>query len=271
MDILTCSEQLQIRLKERLSNIDVHQDEIAKIGETLAFIREIVAELKSFTIRYQFKDVAEEIKFFKETKPVLVSQYYYHKKIFAIRLFDSYHDAESRKVNHVKYLKRLRHFVVRNHSFYEYCMTNSTHHDEQYFTRRRHDHAAFHKDEKFSTGYDVKLAKLLAYELLKKDILQLLNTSQSREVETNSSGLSWTGSKTDLIELIYALHCVESFNNGAGNIKQIASAFEAAFNVNLGDYYRTFQDIRIRKKSQTPFLDQMREKFIHRLNEQTGP
>lgn len=267
MDILTFSEQLQTGLKERLTNIIVHQDQIAKLGEALAFVREIVAELKSFTIRYQFKDVAEEIRFFKEIKPVFVSQYYYHKKIFAIRLFDSYHDAESIKANHLKCLKRLRHFVKRNRSFYEYCMTNSTHHDEQYFTRRRHDHAAFHKDEKFSTGYDVKLAKLLANELLKKDILQLLNTPQNREIASNSSGLSWTGSKTDLIELIYALHCVESFNNGAGNIKQIASAFEAAFNVSLGDYYRTFQDIRIRKKSQTPFLDQLKAKFTQRMQD----
>ncbi|MFZ6011415.1 MAG: RteC domain-containing protein [Bacteroidota bacterium] len=51
------------------------------------------------------------------------------------------------------------------------------------------------------------------------------------------------------------------------DIKVIASAFEEVFNISLGDYYRTFQDMRIRKRSQTPFLDHLREKFTYRISD----
>lgn len=103
---------------------------------------------------------------------------------------------------------------------------------------------------------------------MKKHILDLLKKSQADRSTDASSTLTWTGSKTDLIELIYALHSVDVFNNGTANIKVIASAFEEVFNISLGDYYRTFQDMRIRKRSQAPFIDLLRKRFLERLVEE---
>src|SRR5690606_35723375 len=146
-------------------------------------------------------------------------------------------------------------------------MTNTTYLDIHYFTRNRQPHKSIDRDETFTTGHDSKLAKVRANELLKKHILDLLKKSQDDRSTDTSVTLTWTGSKTDLIELIYALHSVDVFNNGTANIKVIASAFEDVFNISLGDYYRTFQDMRIRKRSQAPFIDMLREKLILRLNE----
>src|SRR5690606_22729081 len=265
MDILTYAKQLEGRMKERLEEFNADQDEILKIGHALTFIREIIAELKQFASNYRFTDESEEIRFFKEIKPVFLSQFFYYKKVFALRLFDSFKDVKTRQVNYYKILQQLERFVQKNLEFYQYCMTNTTYLDMHYFTRNRQPHKSIDRDEKFTTGYDTKLAKVLANELLKKHVLDLLKKSQAARSTDTSSTLIWTGSKTDLIELIYALHSVEVFNNGTANIKVIASAFEDAFNISLGDYYRTFQDMRIRKRSQTPFLDTLKEKFTNRL------
>ena len=267
MDILTYSKQLEARMKERLEEFNADQDEILKVGHALTFIREIIAELKQFASTYKFNSESEEIKFFKEIKPVFLSQFFYYKKVFALRLFDSFKDVKTRQANYYKILQQLERFVQKNLEFYEYSMTNTTYLDKHYFTRNRQPHKSIDRDEKFSTGYDTKLAKILANELLKKHILDLLKKSQADRSSETYSTLTWTGSKTDLIELIYALHSVDVFNNGTANIKVIASAFEDVFNINLGDYYRTFQDMRIRKRSQTPFIDQLRERFIQRMND----
>lgn len=267
MDIITFSEQLQIRMKEQLVELNADQDELSKIGHALAFIREIIAELKQFTSTYKFVSEREEINFFKEIKPVFLSQFFYYKKIFSIRLFDSYKDQKNKEDNYFRLLGQMEKFVQKNLEFYEYFMTNKTHMDKHYFTRSKHSLKSLDIDEKFSTGYDTKLAKILANELLMKYVLRLLQKSQVNHSTSNSQHLTWTGSKADLTELIYALHCVEVFNNGRADIKLIATALESSFNISLGNFYRTFQDIQARKNSQTNFIEQMRAKLLHRIKE----
>ena len=121
-------------------------------------------------------------------------------------------------------------------------------------------------DAKFSTGYDNILARILAFQLLKDYFLK-----QSKDLlgdsPLESANLKWTGTKTALIELIYALQSAETINNGSADIKQIADSFERLFNINLGNYYRHFQEIRLRKSGKATFLNSMKEKFIQRLDE----
>lgn len=267
ISIIEFSENLQTRMKQELDNLNAGQDEIIRIAKTLTFIRELISELKAFTRGYKFRNQAEEVHFFKEAKPVFLSQYFYYRKVFAIRLFDSFKDAKARQANYYQQLRELEKYVAKYLAFYEYCMSGNTLMDTHYFTRQHKSYKSPNRDERFSTGHDTKLAKILANELFKKYLLDMLKKSQTVDLHDAFGGLTWTGSKTDLIELIYALHSIEVFNNGTANLKLIASSFETLFNVSLGDYYRTFQDMRIRKRSQTPFLDQLQEKLIHRLND----
>lgn len=252
-------------MKLELDTLNPDQDEIIKLGKTLSFIRELITELKVFTRNYKFQNQAEEIQFFKEVKPVFLSQYFYYKKVFAIRLFDSFKDTKSRQENYFQLLQQIERFVKKNLEFYKYCTSGNTFKDTHYFIRSNHQYKSFDYDENFSTRYDTKLAKILGKELIKEYILSLLKRPTNNV--TSGEHLTWTGQKTDLTELIYALHSAGVFNNGSVNIKLIASVFEDMFDVRLGDYYRTFLEIRLRKRSQTPFLDQLREKFSQRINE----
>lgn len=78
----------------------------------------------------------------------------------------------------------------------------------------------------------------------------------------------WTASKTALIELIYALHTQGVFGNGTIDIKVIATYFEQTFNVNLGDFYHTFLELRNRKTNRTKFIDTLKEGLLRRMDEQ---
>src|SRR5690606_41701196 len=76
---------------------------------------------------------------------------------------------------------------------------------------------------------------------------------------------SWTGSKTELIELLYALHSSKCINSGTTDIKELAAHFEHFYNVDLGNYYHTFIDIRSRKSSRTRFLERLIEMLNQRM------
>ena len=83
----------------------------------------------------------------------------------------------------------------------------------------------------------------------------------------NCPSLNWTGTKASLIELIYSLHGVDAINNGNVDIKQIATLFEGLFNIKLGNWYRHFQEIRLRKNGRTNFIDQMKKNLEERLDD----
>lgn len=147
-------------------------------------------------------------------------------------------------------------------SFHVYCLSGSTGRDEEYFTRP-HTAADPLSDERFTTGYDMLRAQWLAHELLRD---YLITTIQKGNVDTTAQ-LAWTAPKVALIELLYSLHACQVFNNGKADLRHIANTLETVFNVNLGNYYRTLLEIRLRKNNRTTFLDQLKEKFTQRLED----
>src|SRR5258708_38252445 len=135
IDIITFSDQLQNRMKKGLDDLKSVQDEQLRARKALTFIKEIIGELRTFTCAYVFRNEDEEIRFFKEVKPVFLSQFYYYKKLFTIELFGSFNDVRGRQNNYYKTLQKLENYVKKNKEFYEYSMTNATFLDQVYFMR----------------------------------------------------------------------------------------------------------------------------------------
>lgn len=100
-----------------------------------------------------------------------------------------------------------------------------------------------------------------------REYLNELIIKVSTDSPHNLSPLKWTGTKLALIETIYALQSVDAINNGKADIKQIADSFESLFNISLGNYYRHFQEIRLRKNGKANFIDDLKEKLVHRLDD----
>ena len=79
--------------------------------------------------------------------------------------------------------------------------------------------------------------------------------------------LKWTGSKVGLIELIYALHTVGVFNHGSSDIREIAKGLSCAFDMDIGQFHRTFHEISNRKSDRTKFLNALKESLINRMDQ----
>ncbi|WP_163517961.1 RteC domain-containing protein [Gelidibacter japonicus] len=136
----------------------------------------------------------------------------------------------------------------------------------------------FFTDHKFSTSHDNTVATIIAYEQLISKLQADINTLTPQTMEVTSATkafqnhqkLNWTGTKTDLTELIYALHSSGAINNGNVDIKDIALSLQDTFNIELGNYYHSFTEIRTRKINQTKFLDKLKEslgKYIKSLDD----
>lgn len=268
-------------LNDEINTIESEVDDVLlKAEKGIKIARGYLEKLRETTEKRSFKSKASEIEFFKNTKPQLYCKLIYYVNLFNI---ESKRPRGSNK-SQIKYfnknIDKLQIYFNDNLEFYHYYRTGATFLDEQYFLRGKADirlhPETFHffTDSQFSTSHDSTVATILAYDMLiihlKKEIDKLTN---SNNMETNinafqkQSKLFWTGNKTDLIELIYALHTSGVINSGAADIKEVASVCEQMFNISLGDYYRTFLEIRSRKINQTKFIDKLKESLSNKMLE----
>lgn len=229
-------------------------------------------ELKTHLIKTGFKSKEEEIQFFKEIKPKIVSRLIYFTTIYNIKAKWP-HGGEKKNRKYLNNeLSKLKRFFNQNLEFYKYYRTNSTYLDHKFFIRGcldiklSLDPHYFQTDLSFSTSHDYNVAKIIANDLIQVYIEDQLYNNDQKKISDNST-LNWTGSKTAMIELIYALHSQGVLDNGNTDIKVIAKTFERVFNIELGDFYHTFMEIKSRKINRTKFLDSLCNALIRKMDE----
>lgn len=253
-------------------------DEIRRIRKGSSLIIEAIAGLKVYVCKHPFADVAEEICFFKTLKPQFLSKLIYHQKVFAIHSNVPVADSDVIKKYYLHELEKIDDYYKRNSELLTYYKSQATSFDEMYFVRKEPDSWLllnfdnYEADLNFTTIYDHKISKFIAYEMVSeyvKRCIASLNAANATamEVSFKKQPVNWTGSKVSLVELLYALQSAGSCNNGTIDLKQLANHFEQTFNVDLGNYYRVFQEMRIRKLNRTTFLDQLKTRLTQRMDE----
>lgn len=252
-------------------------DILYKAERGIALVEKCIRKLQKQIVGQDFETQADEIYFFKHVKPQIFSKLIYYIRLFSIES----KRPRGKDVAQIKYLQqqidKLQTFFNDNLEFYNYYRRGAMSMDEQYFVRGNRDLRmpleSFHFliDDEFSTCQDGTVATIMAYDMLivylRKEVDDLNNNMEPTKntAMEKPSKLFWTGSKTDLIELLYALHTSKSINGGTVDIKEMASHFEYFYNVDLGNYYHTFIDIRSRKSSRTRFLDRLIEMLNQRM------
>nr|WP_321355637.1 RteC domain-containing protein [uncultured Draconibacterium sp.] len=84
--------------------------------------------------------------------------------------------------------------------------------------------------------------------------------------------ISWTASKRDLLELIFALNLTMCFNNGKTTQKELVGFFSHIFNISLPGYHATIKRMADRKgdviqlESRSFFINEMLRKFNSKLD-----
>jgi len=271
-------QKLLLDFETQLDHLEKGNGDILLKAETgMGIVEECLVRLRTTVSGKTFGSKAEEIHFFKHVKPQISSKLIYYGKLF---------DIESKRprsshANQIKYykkqMKRFKNFFNYNTEFFNYYRRGAMSKDEKYFIRGKYDlcfpvdNYQFITDKEFSTSQDATVAIIMAYDMLivylQQMIDQLKDTLEppKHEPMEKTPQLFWTGTKTDLIELMYALHASGFVNSGTIEIKELAGIFETFFNVNLGHYYHTFIEIRARKTSRTRCLDHLSQRLVQRM------
>ena len=238
-----------------------------------------IFRLKEFVNANKFLSNEEEVDFFKHLKPKFFSLLIYHQKIVNIQSHVPLATLNDVKSYYLNELKKINGYMEINHEFVTYYRSQATSFDEIYFLRQEPDSwllmnfENYETDLKFTTIYDHKISKIIAFELISEFIksklakLEIQSDLSNGQKYPTESNVNWTASKVSLVELLYALQSVGSCNNGNIDLKRLATHFENLFNIDLGNYYRVFQEMRIRKINRTTFLDQLKDKLTQRMDE----
>lgn len=266
-------------LNEQLNFIDLEIDnEIQRCEKAIDISLKAKEQLRIIILKNQFKSLDEEILFFKEVKPQFTSKIIYYNSILKIemkkpnggnRILKKYYNSE---------LIKLKAFFDNELEFYKYYRSGNSYLDYKYFLRGKFDIKLalssyyFEVDKNFSTSHDYKVAKILANDLiqlyLENRLIMIDNKENIEKSQVKPSvKLTWTGSKVALTELLYALHKEGVFNNGTLDLKEVAEYLQYTFQIDLGDYYRTFLELRMRKTSRTKFLSSLTDSLIKKMDE----
>ncbi len=239
--------------------------------QMMMYLKEYLLSIREDVIKQGFKNNWEEINFFHNIKPYILSKLIYHNKIFRIHtscLVDGGKMYVSYFSEQLQGLKQKYKEHIYYSDFYRYYGSGKTYCDETYFRLNNinfHNGLnsfAFEIDPLFSTYYDNKVARIIANELLYSYIIQKINDEQAEGSlsarDLSSGNILWTDTKNALTELIYALYANGSISYGKLGIRKISFVLERLFQITLRDSHHSFHLMKYRTASRTTFLDQLK-------------
>lgn len=264
-----------------LEAIDMESSDISidVSASVIQYLEKCLREIRTYFLSLKSIGEEDEISFFKETKPEILGFLLYFNKIHIIELKCPNGSNDTLREYFQKELDSLTYFFDRNLDFYQYYRSRSTHLDKHYFIRKNRCHQLcldsvhFVIDYDFSTGYDYKIAKILCNEMLRIYLNKKMHRLEKQMIinKTRASlpvnNLKWTGPKVALVEAGYSFEASKYVNRGNVDIKEIMLGLEILFNIDLGEYYRSYISIKERKIDRTKYLNYFIECLIKRMDE----
>lgn len=274
-DIKNIIDRLEnhIQLKEHYL-----KENIQDIPQIISLLEDGFIELKEIVSTYKFQNEVDEIFFFKIAKPKLFSKLIYYRKVYNIEMMIPNGYYSSLRNYYLNELNQLENFYNKNIDFYKYYRSGDTYLDRDFFLRRKQalqitdESFSFERNPDFSTNCDFKVANVLANDML-SIYLNCKLAKLNHQIENNNFEPifelkdKWTDKKSALVELIYAIHTVESVNSGNIELKALAISFGRIFNIDLSDLYHIFSEIRSRKIDRTAYINRLINALIKRMDE----
>ena len=263
---------------EELSEIEISKRPILNIADQcIQLCQTTLSYFKKIILQAGFKSVNDEIEFFKNIKQIPLVPLIYYSEIHSFEIQFPKVDLKSQ----LKFIKKKSHkvnrFFLYNLDFERYIESGQTHFDKEFFTRdylygyRITLSKFYFQDPDFCTARDMLLGKYHAFKSLTKYLRDKQNILQNAINESESSlpkieKMHWPFSNTDYVELVYALHAkgLGAYNNIS--IIKVSDYLSQIFDVELKDIYKTFQDIKSRKKSRTIFLDELTTSLLTEMD-----
>lgn len=194
--------------------------------------------------------------------------------MLAIEASKPYADSQALRSYYENERSNLLYFYNEQREFISYYRRKSTYLDKKYFVRFKFDFKLklspelYSYDEEFSTSHDHIVSQIMANDLLEQYLTNKIDSKDSKENSIDHiKNLEWTAPKVALIELLYALHQTKCFNGGHSDLAEIFRWAENSLNIGLGNYHKTFSEIRLRKTDRTKFLSLLQHNFNQYLDD----
>ncbi|SDS45066.1 RteC protein [Christiangramia echinicola] len=236
-----------------------------------------LSKLKEIVEKEDFENTPDEIEFFKNIKPCPMSYLIYFSEVrscetrkpkagknFQFRFFE-------------KELRKINKFFYKNNDFVQYMEQGHEYLDHQLFTRNHRKNYPFtpminyYQYPEFSSSHDMLWAKIQAMYRLIHFIREAMETlrpgKQSGLMDKKHKVMLWSGSKTSLVELIYALYANGDLNHGTVDISTITSSFEDFFSIKLENIYKTYSEIKSRKGHRAKYLHNLILRLEAKMNQ----
>lgn len=267
--------KLQLRLEQfPLDN----ENRLLMIESSFNLVDQSIDRLKNMLKDYQFQSDEEEIEFFKVWMRDLLSLSIFYSELFLIESDQPKHKKDTQTAFYEEKIDDVQKYIQRYASLNNYLIMEKTYLDRVYFLRTSEAPLIYpdlvHQtlDTRFCTVYTLYFARFKAMIRLVNYLSANANLD-AKKMNFKSGRdekfpvLHWTGSKVQLVELVYALRAAAVLNKGSASISDMSLVFGELFGKELHDYYRTFQEIKSRKKNRTVFLDLCRERLEAYMNE----
>ena len=272
-------EKIIVEVENETTDLENKATEIITASENaLMIIDSYIIKVKNMIIEHQFQCMADEIYFFKNLKPQLISPFIYYSKVLNIETYKPNGSIKTHKKYYENEQLKLKYFYEENKEFYNYHRRQATYLDHKYFLRNSFDlkmkqgYNFYNFDQNFSSPYDNLVSLILANNKLENYLLFSLNNLQQPQSvkQQNSSQLSWSSSKVGLVELIYALHHTKSLNGGNIELSEIIRVSEKLLEIDLSNFHKVLGEIRSRKTGRTKFLQLLNDSLDQHFNDLDG-
>lgn len=241
--------------------------------------RSFISQLKKNVFENGFNNLKEEILFYKKIKPTIVADFIFYTKILkyhSILPFSSNSDIRNYFKDQVKEIRKHQ----KNLDFlYHYYHRKQTKLDTIYFVKTK-QLDLFHVDlmsnfeSDFFTYYSYNLCLIISniklLEFFREEKAKLKRNKLASKGKLHQSNLSWKGSKTDLVELIYSLKMSEVISGNNLTIKELVTLFSNLFQVEITNHYKIYSEIKNRVGPRSKFIDSLSKKFNDKLNAEDG-
>lgn len=237
-----------------------------------------LSTLQNFVEKEDFEDKISEINFFKNIKPYPMSYLIYFSEVRSCEL-DIPKAGVKPKIRYLeKEIKKINKFFTRNNDFVHYMEQDHSYLDHQFFTRHNRNNFPFtptinyYQYPEFSTSHDMLWAKVQAMyrfiHYIRERLQELEPGHKSLQLEKSHRLLMWSGTKTALIELVYALYASGDINHGTVDLTSIISSFEDFFNIRLQNYYKTYSEIKSRKGNRIRYLPELMNQLENKMEKE---
>lgn len=260
-------------------DVDNWNISIEVVLDVVEFLQRSLEDLRTYIVNHPFSNKEEEIYFFKHIKPEVLSRLLYFTEIYNTEMRKPHGSIEVLKKYYNDRLDELTFYFESNLDFYQYYRSKATHLDNHYFVWGHIDFklcpncVPYDRDPEFSTCYDHKAAQILANDMLCIYLNKKLHGVDKQVIISKSRSFlpehpfRWTATKIAAVELGYAIYAAGVLNNGQADIKEIMTFMEASFQIDLGDYYRTYITMKDRKKDRTSFLNSLIKSLLKKMDE----